>query len=101
MSAMGDPEASEPLDPSEPAAEPARMSRRQTLTLISMASVNFSSMLCYSILGPFFPNEAVKKGASQTVVGLIFGCYAICNLIGSLVLGRYVSTAGAVPVPVR
>ncbi|XP_036066725.1 MFS-type transporter SLC18B1 isoform X2 [Oryzias melastigma] len=78
----------------EPAAEPARMSRRQTLTLISMASVNFSSMLCYSILGPFFPNEAVKKGASQTVVGLIFGCYAICNLIGSLVLGRYIVQIG-------
>uniref|UniRef100_A0A3P9K9B4 Solute carrier family 18 member B1 n=1 Tax=Oryzias latipes TaxID=8090 RepID=A0A3P9K9B4_ORYLA len=75
-------------------AEPARMSRRQTLTLVSMASVNFSSMLCYSILGPFFPNEAVKKGASQTVVGLIFGCYAICNLIGSLVLGRYIVQIG-------
>ncbi|RVE57613.1 hypothetical protein OJAV_G00218030 [Oryzias javanicus] len=59
----------------EPAAEPARMSRRQTLTLISMAS-------------------AVKKGASQTVVGLIFGCYAICNLIGSLVLGRYIVQIG-------
>lgn len=43
--------------------------------------------------------QAVKKGASQTVVGLIFGCYAICNLIGSLVLGRYVSSAA--PVPVR
>lgn len=35
--------------------------------------------------------QAVKKGASQTVVGLIFGCYAVCNLIGSLILGRYVS----------
>uniref|UniRef100_A0A8C7X0K2 Solute carrier family 18 member B1 n=1 Tax=Oryzias sinensis TaxID=183150 RepID=A0A8C7X0K2_9TELE len=70
------------------------MSRRQTLTLVSMASVNFSSMLCYSILGPFFPNEAVKKGASQTVVGLIFGSYAICNLIGSLVLGRYIVQIG-------
>lgn len=35
--------------------------------------------------------QAVKKGASQTVIGLIFGCYAICNLIGSLILGKYVS----------
>ncbi|XP_023807783.1 MFS-type transporter SLC18B1 isoform X2 [Oryzias latipes] len=85
----------DPLGDTRPAeAEPARMSRRQTLTLVSMASVNFSSMLCYSILGPFFPNEAVKKGANQTVVGLIFGCYAICNLIGSLVLGRYIVQIG-------
>lgn len=74
---------------------PSRMSRQKTLTLISMASVNFSSMICYSILGPFFPTEAVKKGASQTVVGLIFGCYAVCNLLGSLVLGKYIVQIGA------
>lgn len=81
-----------PADPTEPSR---RMSRRQALTLISMASVNFSSMICYSILGPFFPAEAEKKGASQTVIGLIFGCYAVCNLIGSLVLGRYIVQIGA------
>lgn len=74
---------------------PPRMTRQQILTLISIASVNFSSMICYSILGPFFPNEAVKKGASQTVIGLIFGCYAVCNLIGSLILGKYIVQIGA------
>lgn len=81
--------------PAESTAPPPRMTRQQTLTLISMASVNFSSMICYSILGPFFPNEAVKKGASQTVIGLIFGCYAVCNLIGSLILGKYIVQIGA------
>ncbi|XP_072221450.1 MFS-type transporter SLC18B1 [Leuresthes tenuis] len=79
----------------EPTDRSPRMTKRQTLTLISMASVNFSSMLCYSILGPFFPNEAIKKGASQTVIGLIFGCYAICNLIGSLLMGKYIVQIGA------
>lgn len=72
-----------------------RMTRYQILTLMSIASVNFSSMICYSILGPFFPQEAVKKGASQTVIGLIFGCYALCNLMGSLVLGKYIVQIGA------
>ncbi|XP_026195232.1 MFS-type transporter SLC18B1 [Anabas testudineus] len=81
--------------PAESTDPPPRMTRQQILTLISVASVNFSSMICYSILGPFFPNEAVKKGASQTVVGLIFGCYAICNLIGSLILGKYIVEIGA------
>uniref|UniRef100_A0A4W5LM55 Solute carrier family 18 member B1 n=1 Tax=Hucho hucho TaxID=62062 RepID=A0A4W5LM55_9TELE len=71
------------------------MTRNQILTLLSIASVNFSSMICYSILGPFFPKEAVKKGASQTVIGLIFGCYALCNLMGSLVLGKYIVQIGA------
>lgn len=38
-----------------------------------------------------FSLQAKKKGVNQTVIGLIFGCYAVCNLIGSLILGRYVS----------
>ncbi|KAK1893380.1 MFS-type transporter SLC18B1, partial [Dissostichus eleginoides] len=71
------------------------MTRQQILTLISVASVNFSSMICYSILGPFFPTEAVKKGASQTVIGLIFGCYAVFNLIASLIMGKYIVQIGA------
>uniref|UniRef100_A0A8D3DFE6 Solute carrier family 18 member B1 n=1 Tax=Scophthalmus maximus TaxID=52904 RepID=A0A8D3DFE6_SCOMX len=83
-----------PAGPAD-AAPRRRMTRTQTLTLISVASVNFSSMICYSILGPFFPAEALKKGASQTVIGLIFGCYAICNLIGSLILGKYIVQIGA------
>ncbi|XP_029685710.1 MFS-type transporter SLC18B1-like [Takifugu rubripes] len=81
--------------PGETPEPPQRMTKRQILTLISIASVNFSSMICYSILGPFFPNEAVKKGASQTVIGLIFGCYAICNLLGALILGKYIVQIGA------
>nr|XP_046268790.1 MFS-type transporter SLC18B1 [Scatophagus argus] len=81
--------------PAESTEPPPKMTRQQILTLVSVASVNFSSMICYSILGPFFPNEAVKKGASQTVIGLIFGCYAVCNLIGSLILGKYIVQIGA------
>ncbi|XP_029568759.1 MFS-type transporter SLC18B1 isoform X2 [Salmo trutta] len=42
-----------------------------------------------------FNKQAVKKGASQTVIGLIFGCYALCNLMGSLVLGKYIVQIGA------
>lgn len=95
MDSHADPQLTDAGAPDEPAEPPPRMTRRQILTLISMASVNFSSMICYSILGPFFPNEAMKKGASQTVIGLIFGCYAVCNLIGSLILGKYIVQIGA------
>ncbi|XP_037097958.1 MFS-type transporter SLC18B1 isoform X2 [Syngnathus acus] len=90
------PEAEADLQSQEESRQPpARMTKQQILTLISMASVNFSSMICYSILGPFFPIEAEKKGASQTMVGVIFGCYAVSNLIGSLILGRYIVQIGA------
>lgn len=95
MDAHSEPQPTDDNPPAVSTDPPQRMTRQQILTLISVASVNFSSMICYSILGPFFPNEAEKKGASQTVIGLIFGCYAACNLIGSLILGRYIVQIGA------
>ncbi|XP_026085918.1 MFS-type transporter SLC18B1-like [Carassius auratus] len=86
----------EDIGDSSPAETPAtKMSRQQILTLIAMASINFSSMICYSILGPFFPNEAKKKGVSQAMIGLIFGIYALCTLVGSLLLGKYIVQIGA------
>ncbi|XP_045862301.1 MFS-type transporter SLC18B1 isoform X2 [Meles meles] len=52
-------------------------------------------MMCYSILGPFFPKEAEKKGVSNTVTGMIFGCYALFDLLASLVFGKYLVQIGA------
>ncbi|KAM8945541.1 MFS-type transporter SLC18B1 [Pelodytes ibericus] len=73
----------------------ARFSRSQIFTMMSTASLNFASMICYSILGPFFPQEAIKKGASNTVIGLIFGCFALFNFLTSLILGKYLVQIGA------
>ncbi|XP_072266535.1 MFS-type transporter SLC18B1 [Pyxicephalus adspersus] len=72
-----------------------RLSKNQMLTLASTASLNFSSMICYSILGPFFPQEAVKKGLGNTVIGFIFGCFALFNFTSSLIFGRYLVQIGA------
>ncbi|XP_075059320.1 MFS-type transporter SLC18B1 isoform X2 [Mixophyes fleayi] len=72
-----------------------KLSRSQIFTLISTASVNFSSMICYSILGPFFPQEALKKGVSNTMIGLIFGCFAVFNFLSCLILGKYLVQIGA------
>ncbi|KAF6116142.1 solute carrier family 18 member B1 [Phyllostomus discolor] len=52
-------------------------------------------MMYYSILGPFFPKEAEKKGASNTVIGMIFGCYALFELLASLLFGKYLVHIGA------
>uniref|UniRef100_A0A4W3K8B9 Solute carrier family 18 member B1 n=2 Tax=Callorhinchus milii TaxID=7868 RepID=A0A4W3K8B9_CALMI len=75
--------------------ESTKMTRYQIFTLVSSASVNFSSMICYSILGPFFPKEAENKGVSDTIVGMIFGCFAFFNLVSSLILGKYIVQIGA------
>ncbi|KAM5285295.1 MFS-type transporter SLC18B1 isoform 2-T4 [Hipposideros larvatus] len=71
------------------------LSREQLFVLISAASMNLGSMMSYSILGPFFPKEAEKKKASNTVIGMIFGCYAVTELLASLVFGKYLVHIGA------
>ncbi|ETE67878.1 hypothetical protein L345_06331, partial [Ophiophagus hannah] len=75
--------------------EPKRLSREQMFIMISTASLNFGSMVCYSILGPFFPKEAEKKGVSSTIVGFIFGCFALFNFLTSLIMGKYLVQIGA------
>nr|XP_060609371.1 MFS-type transporter SLC18B1 [Anolis sagrei ordinatus] len=75
--------------------ESRRLSKEQMFILIATASVNFSSMICYSILGPFFPKEAEKKGANSTIVGFIFGCFALFNFLASLIMGKYLVQIGA------
>ncbi|XP_078398531.1 MFS-type transporter SLC18B1 isoform X1 [Cetorhinus maximus] len=72
-----------------------KWTRNEILTLVSAASLNLSSMICYSILTPFFPKEAEEKGASPSFVGMIFGCFALTNLLFSLVLGKHIVQIGA------
>ncbi|KAM4771002.1 MFS-type transporter SLC18B1 [Rhinophrynus dorsalis] len=83
------------MQPEEIIDNSRRLSRNQILTLLSTASLNFSSMICYSILGPFFPQEAMKKGVSETMIGLIFGCYSFFNFLTALILGKYLVQIGA------
>ncbi|XP_006885076.1 PREDICTED: MFS-type transporter SLC18B1 [Elephantulus edwardii] len=83
-------------DPMGTAGEAPRwLSREQLFTLISAASINLCSSMYYSILGPFFSKEAEKKGASNTIIGMIFGCYAVFDLLASLVFGKYLVHIGA------
>ncbi|KAM6180643.1 MFS-type transporter SLC18B1 [Erethizon dorsatum] len=72
-----------------------RFSRDQLFILISAASMNLGSMMAYSVLGPFFPKEAENKGASNTMIGVIFGCYALFEFLASLVFGKYLVYIGA------
>ncbi|KAM9564063.1 MFS-type transporter SLC18B1 isoform 4-T4 [Guaruba guarouba] len=88
-------QAAEDGTPGALGGESRRLTREQLFTMAATASINFSSMICYSILGPFFPSEAEKKGASNTIVGLIFGCFALVNFLSSLILGNYITHIGA------
>ncbi|XP_066286966.1 MFS-type transporter SLC18B1-like isoform X1 [Branchiostoma lanceolatum] len=70
-------------------------SRTQILTFICIGISNLAGYCCYSIISPFFPEVALQRGASQTTVGLIFGCYAVVCVFAAPVFGKYITTIGS------
>jgi len=67
--------------------------RSQWLTLATQNILIFCSTMAYSLLSPFFPDEADKKDASPFMVGLIFGIYELVIFILSPIYGMTVSSS--------
>lgn len=67
------------------------LNRRQKLTLISLALVDFMSFCSMSIMAPFFPREAALKGLTDTMCGLVFSFYAVVMFLTSPFFGTFVS----------
>uniref|UniRef100_H0ZMW0 Solute carrier family 18 member B1 n=1 Tax=Taeniopygia guttata TaxID=59729 RepID=H0ZMW0_TAEGU len=64
--------------------ESRRLTREQLFTVVAAASINFSSMMCYSILGPFFPSELSQIGAKFMFVSGMFVSGCVTILFGML-----------------
>ena len=45
----------------------------------------------YTIISPFFPQEAIKKGLTETQIGLVFASTEIATFITSPIYGSLVS----------
>ncbi|XP_074027066.1 MFS-type transporter SLC18B1 isoform X2 [Leptinotarsa decemlineata] len=69
--------------------------RRQKLTLVSIALVDFMSFCSMSIMAPFFPKEASEKGLSDTLSGVVFSFYALVMFISSPFFGKILPKFGA------
>lgn len=63
-------------------------------TLVMMAFANFAACTCFSLLAPFFPSEAAKKGASQTVIGLVFSCFELWIFLSAPLFGNFLTRIG-------
>ncbi|GFO38510.1 MFS-type transporter slc18b1-like [Plakobranchus ocellatus] len=68
--------------------------RRSKLTLMIMAVGNFGAGCTFSLPSPFFPREAEVKGASPTMVGLVFSSYELINFLMFPVFGTYLTVIG-------
>ncbi|XP_063433423.1 MFS-type transporter SLC18B1-like [Mytilus trossulus] len=73
----------------------SRITRREKLLLLSMGLMNFFACTCFSLLAPFFPAEAARKGVSTTVTGFIFGVFEFVIFISSPIFGNYITRIGS------
>ncbi|KAK3706561.1 hypothetical protein RRG08_055001 [Elysia crispata] len=71
------------------------LSRRQKISFVLLATSNLFAGCGFSLLAPFFPQEAEKKGASNTAVGLIFSSFQLVIFIFSPIYGNYLTKIGA------
>ncbi|KAL3889993.1 hypothetical protein ACJMK2_002302 [Sinanodonta woodiana] len=72
-----------------------KITRRQKFIFVCMGFINFGACTCFSLLSPFFPAEAQKKGATTTEVGFIFGVYELVIFVSSPVFGNFITKIGA------
>ncbi|XP_044867075.1 MFS-type transporter SLC18B1-like isoform X7 [Mauremys mutica] len=81
--------------PEVPSEESSRFTRDQLFTMAATGCLNFSSMICYSILGPFFPRELVQIGAKFTFVAGMFVSGCITILFGAMDATGFAAAATA------
>ncbi|KAJ2943804.1 hypothetical protein O0L34_g8124 [Tuta absoluta] len=70
------------------------LTKKQRLTLASLALVDFMSFCSMSIMAPFFPREAELKGLSDTTCGLVFSFYAVIMFVTSPFFGKFLPALG-------
>ncbi|XP_070533953.1 MFS-type transporter SLC18B1-like isoform X2 [Ptychodera flava] len=80
---------------SDSSAKSRAFTRRQKLTLLSISLGNLADFISFSILAPFYPAKANDMGASDTIVGLVFGCFALVMFLTSPIFGKFLPQLGA------
>lgn len=73
----------------------ARWTQQQKITFISLAISNLCGSLAFSVISPFFPQEATAKGASDTEIGFIFGVFELVIFCLAPVYGSCITRIGA------
>jgi len=57
-------------------------------TLFGLLLLDFLVYSAFSLPLPFFPKLAKNKGISESIIGLIFGCFNIGSALSSLLYGK-------------
>ncbi|XP_059154920.1 MFS-type transporter SLC18B1-like [Physella acuta] len=71
-----------------------RLSYKKKMVVGLLILSMFSSGCGFSLMAPFFPQEAEKKGVSNTVTGFIFSSFEFMIFISSPFFGNYLTRIG-------
>lgn len=74
------------------------LSTQQKLFLFGLGGVNLFTGCVLAVMIPFFPLEAAIRGVSSTVVGAVFSCFALTQLLAYPFMGRIIPVFGATRV---
>ncbi|CAG5133317.1 unnamed protein product, partial [Candidula unifasciata] len=69
--------------------------KRRKLTLFLLCISCFCGGNIYSLMAPFMPLEAKRKGLSSIQIGIVFGIFQLGLFISSPLIGNYLSRLGA------
>ncbi|XP_071853817.1 MFS-type transporter SLC18B1-like [Apostichopus japonicus] len=72
-----------------------RLTKKQKIIFCGIAAAYVFNVMSFSIMAPFFPVEAEKKGVSATQVGFIFALFNLVNFATSPLFGKYLPVLGA------
>ncbi|XP_054717117.1 MFS-type transporter SLC18B1-like [Uloborus diversus] len=73
----------------------AHIFTKKFFLLLSLWIGIFCNYACYSIIAPFFPQLARKKGLSAEQYSLVFGVYSLSQITFSIIVGRSLTRIGA------
>ncbi|PIK57103.1 putative MFS-type transporter SLC18B1 [Apostichopus japonicus] len=71
------------------------LTKRQKIIFCGIAASYVFNLMSFSIIAPFFPAEAAKKGLSPTQVGFIFALFNLVNFLASPLFGKFLPVLGA------
>ncbi|PIO67916.1 hypothetical protein TELCIR_10318, partial [Teladorsagia circumcincta] len=67
----------------------AALSSKEWVTVVMLALANLCSTVAFSCIAPFYPDEAKKKGMTESQTGIVFGIFELVMFVMAPIFGRY------------
>ncbi|XGW34919.1 hypothetical protein V3C99_018738 [Haemonchus contortus] len=73
----------------------AALSSKEWVTVVMLALANLCSTVAFSCIAPFYPDEAKKKGMTESQTGIVFGVFELVMFVMAPIFGKYMTAIGS------